>query len=253
LNTLLCGGREALQRAFNALSKGHPIDTQEIEFLPPVSAGAKLLCVGLNYLDHATESGMAPPPHPTIFGRFASSLIGHRANLVRPRVSNQFDYEGELVAVIGKKGRHIDPEDALDHVVAYSIFNDGSIRDYQVETPQWTVGKNFDGTGAFGPFLVTADEVPPGASGLRLRTRLNGHVVQDASTADMIYSVANTIAFLSEAMTLNPGDVLAMGTPPGVGLARNPQLFMKPGDLCEVEIEHLGTLSNTVVAESGPQ
>ena len=153
----------------------------------------------------------------------------------------------------GKKGRHIDPEDALDHVVASSICNDGSVRDSQGETPQWSVGKNFDGTGAFGPFLVTADEVPPGASGLRLRTRLNGHVVQDASTADMIYSVANTIAFLSEAMTLNPGDVLAMGTPPGVGFARNPQLFMKPGDLCEVEIEHLGTLSNTVVAESGPQ
>jgi acylpyruvate hydrolase len=249
LRALFGGGPEAVAKAGDALSKGSAIDPDEIEFLPPVTPDAKLLCAGLNYLDHAAESGMAPPLHPTIFGRFGSSLIGHRANLVCPRVSDQFDYEGELVAIIGKRGRHIELRAALDHVLAYSIFNDATVRDYQLETPQWTVGKNFDGTGAFGPFLVTADEVPAGGSGLRLETRLNGQVVQSASTGDMIYSVASTIAFLSEAMTLNPGDVLVMGTPPGVGFARQPKLLMKPGDLCEVEIEGLGTLSNSVIAE----
>jgi 2-keto-4-pentenoate hydratase/2-oxohepta-3-ene-1,7-dioic acid hydratase in catechol pathway len=249
LHTLFQGGPAAFASAADALSKGEVIDPDEIEYLPPVARGAKLLCVGLNYLDHGAESGFALPPHPTIFARFHSSLVGHRANLVRPKASEQFDFEGELVAVIGKTARHIKLKAACDHVGAYSIFNDGTVRDYQLETSQWTVGKNFDGTGAFGPYLVTADEVVHGGSGLRLQTRLNGQVVQSASTGDMIYSVASTIAFLSTAMTLNPGDVLIMGTPSGVGFAREPKLFMKPGDICEVEIEGLGTLSNSVTGE----
>jgi acylpyruvate hydrolase len=249
LRDLFDGSAGAFAKAADALSKGSAIDPNEIEFLPPIAREAKLLCVGLSYLDHASESGIPPPPHPTIFGRFASSLVGHRGKLVRPRLSDQFDYEGELVAIIGKRGRHIERNDALDHVLAYSIFNDATVRDYQLETPQWTVGKNFDRTGAFGPFLVTADEVPAGGSGLLLQTRLNGQVVQSASTGDMIYGVARTIAFISEAMTLDPGDVLIMGTPPGVGFARQPKLLMKPGDLCEIEIEGLGRLSNSVIAE----
>ena len=208
--------------------------------------------MGINYRGHARETHYDVPPHPTVFARFPTSLTGHKAPLVRPWVSEQLDYEGELVAVIGKGGRHIAEGDALEHVIGYSIFNDGSVRDFQMETPQWTVGKNFDSTGAFGPFLVTADEVPAGGSGLQLTTRLNGQIVQQADTSEMIYGVASVIAFLSEAMTLHPGDVLVMGTPPGVGLERDPQLFMKAGDVCEVEVEGIGLLSNPILDEALP-
>jgi 2-keto-4-pentenoate hydratase/2-oxohepta-3-ene-1,7-dioic acid hydratase in catechol pathway len=186
-----------------------------------------------------------------VFARFSSSLIGHKAPLIRPRVSAQFDYEGELVAVIGRSGRRIPKAEALDHVVGYSIFNDASVRDYQLRTTQWTVGKNFDGTGAFGPWLVTPDELPPGASGLKLQTRLQGQVVQQASTADLIFDIAALVSLLSEAFTLEAGDVIVTGTPSGVGFARKPPLFMKAGDTCEVEIEGIGTLINPVVDEAG--
>jgi 2-keto-4-pentenoate hydratase/2-oxohepta-3-ene-1,7-dioic acid hydratase in catechol pathway len=164
-------------------------------------------------------------------------------------VSTQLDFEGEMVAVIGKSGRHIRKEDALSHVAGYSIFNDASIRDYQFKSAQWTIGKNFDHTGAFGPEFVTADALPPGASGLRLQTRLNGAVVQEASTASMIFDVATLVALLSEAVCLQPGDVIVTGTPSGVGLARKPPLFMKAGDVCEVEIEGLGILRNPIEDE----
>jgi 2-keto-4-pentenoate hydratase/2-oxohepta-3-ene-1,7-dioic acid hydratase in catechol pathway len=242
-------GASGLERAAAHLRKGAAVDLDAVEFLPPLGMSGKIICLGGNYPEHLKEVGLKVPPHPTIFARFPSSLVGHRGNLIRPRVSDKFDYEGELVAIIGKRGRHIPEDKALEHVVGYSIFNDASVRDYQLETPQWTVGKNFDGTGAFGPFLVTADEVPPGGSGLRLQTRLNGKIVQNASTSEMIYNVASTIAFLSQAMTLYPGDLLVMGTPPGVGMVRKPQLYMKAGDHCEVEIERLGLLSNTVADE----
>ena len=149
----------------------------------------------------------------------------------------------------GKKGRTLSKADALSHVIGYSIFNDGSVRDYQLKTPQWTVGKNFDDTGAFGPYFVTADELPPGASGLKIETRLNGEVVQHASTADMVFDVENTIALLSTAFALLPGDILVMGTPSGIGAARKPPLWMKPGDLCEIEIEKIGILRNKIVQE----
>ena len=252
LAELTSEGTAALGRAAQALATAEPIDLESVQFLPLLGQKGKIICVGINYLDHVKETRSEVPPHPTIFARFPTSLIGHKAPLVRPRVSEQLDYEGELVAVIGTGGRHIREEDALEHVAGYSIFNDGSVRDYQMETPQWTVGKNFDGTGAFGPFLVTADEVPAGGSGLQLTTRLNGEVVQHANTSEMIYSVANVIAFLSDAMTFQPGDVLVMGTPPGVGLARDPQLFMKAGDVCEVEIEGIGLLSNPIIDEARP-
>jgi len=181
-----------------------------------------------------------------VFARFASSLIGHGADMIVPRVSRDLDYEGELAAIIGVGGRDILEADALAHVAGYAIFNDGSIRDFQHKTPQWTVGKNFDGTGAFGPEFVTADELPPGAKGLMLQTRLNGKVVQRASTDEMIFSVANLVCILSEAMTLEPGDVIVTGTPAGIGAARKPPLYMRDGDVCEVEIEKLGILENPV-------
>src|SRR5271170_4888561 len=244
-------GREgsALADAARQLRAGEEIDLESIAYLPPFGRAGKLICLGINYIDHVKETRSDVPAHPTIFGRCASSLVGHKANIIRPKVSAQLDYEGELVAVIGKTGRHISESHALEHVVGYTIFNDATIRDFQVETPQWTVGKNFDGTGAMGPVFVTADEVPPGGSGLHIQTRLNDKVVQDAKTNEMIYGVAFTISFLSQAFTLSPGDVLIMGTPPGVGAARDPQLFMKPGDTVEVEIEGLGVLRNGIADE----
>ncbi len=250
LAALIAGGADALATAASRLLKGPEIDLENVELLAPLPAPGKILCVGLNYVEHSRESGFEPPRYPTIFGRFASSLIGHGAPIVRPRVSDQLDYEGELVAVIGRGGRNIVAADALDHVAGYSIFNDASVRDYQMKTPQWTVGKNFDGTGAFGPVFVTADALPPGCRGLRLQTRLNGEIVQDATTDDLIFDVATLIALLSEAMTLAPGDVIVTGTPSGVGLARKPPLWMRPGDVCEVEVEAIGVLRNPIVDEA---
>lgn len=220
-----------------------PIDA--LDLLPPLQP-SKILCVGLNYADHAAESAMEVPAHPTIFSRFASSLVGTGAPILLPRVSQALDYEAELAVVIGKGGRYIDRADALDHVAGYSCFNDASIRDYQLRTTQWTLGKNFDGTGPFGPWLVTADALPAGAAGLDIQARLNGVVVQHSSTGQLIFDVATLIATISEAMTLVPGDIIATGTPAGVGNARDPKLFMKHGDVCEIEIEGIGILSNPV-------
>ena len=250
LDTLVLHGRAALKSACDDVAAhGEVVPEASLTFLPPLMRSSKIVCLGLNYADHAAEGGFEPPPFPTLFARFTSSLIGHGAPIVLPRVSSKLDYEGELVAVIGVGGRDIAAADALDHVVGYSIFNDGSIRDYQVKTPQWTAGKNFDDTGAFGPWFVTSDELPQGAAGLRLQTRLNGQVVQDASTTDMIFGVAQTVSLLSSFMTLTAGDVLVMGTPAGVGFARKPPLFMKDGDVVEVEIEQLGILRNPIVAQ----
>jgi 2-keto-4-pentenoate hydratase/2-oxohepta-3-ene-1,7-dioic acid hydratase in catechol pathway len=249
LDVLIRKGRAALDGAAAVLQKGSVIDLDQVRLLPPVSAPGKIVCVGLNYVDHSIESGFVVPTYPTIFARFTSSLIGAGAPIIRPTVSTQLDYEGEMVAVIGKGGRHIAEADALDHVIGYSIFNDASVRDYQTKSPQWTVGKNFDSTGAFGPYLVTADELPHGGKGLHIQTRLNGVVVQDASTDSMVFSVARLITILSEAITLSPGDIIVSGTPAGVGMARKPQLFMKHGDVCEVEIEGIGVLRNKVEDE----
>lgn len=234
-----------------ASTGGARIDPAAVRLLPPLARPPKIICVGLNYADHAAESPYKDvPSYPTLFGRFSTSLIAHGDALIRPVLSEQFDYEGELVAIIGKRARHVRKADALAHVAGYSIFNEGSIRDYQFKAPQWTVGKNFDGTGAFGPVFVTADELPPGCAGLKIETRLNGAVVQSASIDDMIFSVADLIAIISEAITLEPGDVIVTGTPAGVGFARKPPLFMKDGDVCEVEIEKIGLLSNPVRNET---
>ena len=248
LDALVAKGPEGFHRAADALKKGHAIDAGQVVYLPPFR-GQKILCVGLNYVDHSKESGYALPDYPTVFARFATSLLGHKQAIVRPRASTQLDFEGELVAVIGKGGRMIAEDRALDHVAGYSIFNDGSIRDFQHRTPQWTVGKNFDRTGGFGPTFVTADELPPGAAGLTLETKLNGETVQKASTSDMVFSVAKLVSILSQAMTLEPGDVFVTGTPSGVGAARKPPLWMKAGDVCTVSIDKLGVLENSIVDE----
>ncbi len=250
LLSLVTAGQDAMKKASDRLLGGEEIDPSEIEYLPPFGVPEKIICVGLNYKDHAAESGFQAPSYPALFSRFASSLIGHNASIVRPHVSNELDYEGEVVAIVGKAGRNIPLERALEHVAGYSIFNDASIRDYQFKSAQWTIGKNFDSTGAFGPAFVTADELPAGAKGLRLQTRLNGTVLQDANTDDMIFDVATLVSLLSEPLTLRPGDVIVAGTPSGVGLARNPKIFMKPGDVCEVEIEGIGLLSNPIVQQS---
>lgn len=221
-----------------------------LRFLPPVQHPGKALAIGLNYIDHAAESQFDVPAHPVVFSRYPSSWVAHEQPLVRPHVSHQFDYEAELVAVIGKAGRYIPLESALSHVAGYSVFNEGSVRDYQKRTNQWTLGKNFDASGSFGPDFVTADEIPPGAVGLRIQCRLNGEVRQDANTRDMVFDVATLVAACSEAMALQPGDILITGTPSGVGLARKPQVWMKPGDVCEVEIERVGLLRNCIVDEA---
>ena len=220
-----------------------------LRYLPPVQNPAKAFAIGLNYLDHAAESNFAAPKHPVVFQRFASSWVAHGQPLVRPHVSTQFDYEAELVAVIGKAGRYIDKDHALAHVAGYSLFNDGSLRDYQLRTNQWTLGKNFDASGSFGPEFVTADELPAGAAGLRIQCRLNGQTMQDANTRDMIFDVATLVSACSEAMALQPGDIIITGTPSGIGMARKPPVWMKAGDVCEVEVEKLGVLRNGIVDE----
>ncbi len=249
LEALLMRGN-SLNDAAAVLARGKPIDLDRATLLPVLSNPGKIICVGLNYADHSAESGFKQPDYPTLFGRFNSSLIAHGAPIVRPKLSEQLDYEGELVAVIGKGGKNISKARALDHVAGYSIFNDASIRDYQFKSPQWTMGKNFDDTGAFGPTLVTSDELPPGCLGLKLVTRLNGRVVQSAMIDDMVFDVATQIALVSEAITLSPGDIFVTGTPSGVGLARKPPLWMKHGDICEVEIDQLGILRNPVVNQA---
>jgi acylpyruvate hydrolase len=221
-----------------------------LEFAPLVTRPGKIVCLGLNYFDHAKEGGRDKPDYPWFFFRGATSLIGHNQAGIRPRVSERFDYEAELAVVIGKRARHLTLANALDCVFGYSCFNDMSVRDYQKKTPQWTIGKNFDGTGAFGPFLVTADELPPGAAGLGIQCRLNGKVMQDANTRDMIWGVAETIALLTECMTLEPGDVIIMGTPAGVGQARTPPVWMKAGDTVEIELERVGLLVNPIQDEA---
>ena len=217
-----------------------------LRLLPPVGNPGKIVCLGLNYVDHAAEGGHAKPTYPSLFLRCTSSLCGHGAPIVRPRCSTSLDYEAELVAVVGRTARHVKKENALAIIAGYSCFNDASVRDYQRKTTQWTIGKNFDATGAFGPWFVTADELPAGATGLAIKSKLNGAVMQNANTSDMLFPVDETVALLTECMTLEPGDLLVMGTPAGVGYARKPPVWMDPGDTIEIEIEGIGTLSNPI-------
>jgi acylpyruvate hydrolase len=245
LPELIAQGADLL-RIGRSLEQSPAIDLNAVRLLPPVPVPPKILCVGLNYDDHLEESGLKKPAYPEIFARFATSLIAHQEPIRRPPESISLDYEAELAVVIGKPGRRIPQEQALDHVAGYSLFNDASVRDFQLRTPQWTMGKNFDGTGSFGPWLVTPDAVPPGARGLRIQGRLNGRVMQDARTDQLIFSVPALIEMISVAMSLERGDVIITGTPGGVGAARKPPVFMQPGDIFEVEIEGIGVLTNSV-------
>ena len=217
----------------------------------PIAHPPKFICVGLNYLEHAKEGGHPPPTYPSFFARYDRSLVAAGEPVIRPKQSEQLDYECELTIVIGNGGRHIPEAKALEHVFGYTIFNDVSVRDYQRKSTQWLAGKNFDGTGPLGPVVVTADALPKGATPLRIQTRVNGKTMQDSNTSDMIFPVARTIALLSEIMTLEPGDLIATGTPSGVAHARKPPAWMKAGDTVEIEIEGIGVLKNPVLDEVG--
>ena len=253
LLSLLEAGPSAMEQAKHAAAHAGSdalVASVDITYLPLITRSPKVICIGRNYAAHAKEGGVEPPTYPEIFYRGNTSLIGHNQPILRPECSDKLDYEAELVAIIGKRARHVSLENALDYVAGYSIFNDATLRDYQRKSSQWTIGKNFDDTGAFGPEFVTADELPAGAHGLNIQTRLNGHVMQDANTRDFIFPIDDLVVKLSECMTLEPGDVIVTGTPAGVGYARNPPVFMKAGDLCEVEIEGIGVLSNPVQDEA---
>lgn len=224
-----------------------PLDA--ISFLPPIPRPPKILAIGLNYHDHAKEVGLPIPEDLIVFPRTPLSFVGHKQPMIRPKSSEQFDFEGELVAVVGKGGRHISEDNALSHIVGYANGNDGSLRDFQFKTSQWMLGKTFDASGSWGPYIVTQDEVGRGADSLPLVTRLNEQVVQSSNTSDLIFSLPRQVALLSEVMTLEPGDIILTGTPAGVGVGREPQLWMKPGDRVQVEIEGLGCLDNPIEAE----
>lgn len=247
LESLLARGVDLTTHAQGA--NGAIVEIAEDAYLPLMERPTKIVCVGLNYADHTKESPYAQPTYPTLFPRWNSSLTAHNKPLIRPRISDTLDYEGEMAVVLKSGGRHIRKEDALGHVAGYALFNEGSVRDYQFISPQWTVGKNFDDTGAFGPVLVTADELPAGGKGLLLETRVNGKVVQSANTNDMLFDVATIISTLSEAVTLEAGDVIVSGTPAGVGFGMNPKVYLKAGDVVEVSIEGIGKLVNPVVDE----
>jgi 2-keto-4-pentenoate hydratase/2-oxohepta-3-ene-1,7-dioic acid hydratase in catechol pathway len=242
----LSGALEKIQH-LAANSKVVPQNIEAISFIPLIDRPGKIICLGLNYADHAKEGGHARPEYPGFFMRGPSSLTGHLQAIIRPQVSDKLDYEAELAFIVGKRARNLTLDNALDCVVGYSIFNDGSIRDYQRKSTQWTIGKNFDQTGGFGPYLVTPDELPKGAHGLQVQTRLNGKTMQNGNTKDFLWGIAETIVLITECMTLEPGDVVITGTPAGVGYARTPPVFMKQGDLCEIEIEGIGILANPIM------
>ena len=228
---------------------GPRIGCSDVRWNPTIPNPDKIVCVGLNYRDHIAETKRVLPQHPVLFLRLPNCQVGHRQPLIRPRVSQQLDFEGELAVVIGARGRHISAPMAAHHVAGYAIYNEASIRDWQHHTHQFTGGKNFMGTGAFGPWMVTADEIPDPQK-LRLVTRLNGEVMQQASLSDLIFTVEELIAYISTFTELVPGDVIATGTPAGVGGLRKPPVWLRPGDIVEVEISNIGILSNSVAEET---
>ena len=248
---LLAAGKGALAKAARAARNApkRAVIKAPRTLLPPIERPGKIICVGLNYSDHAAEAGLKPPDYPILFLRVPGSVVGHGQPIVRPKASKHFDYEAEMVAVIGRRGRNIPKSKALDYVAGYSVANEGSIRDYQMRSSQWTLGKNFDKTGAWGPDFVTADELPKGGKGLKIETRLNGKVLQSSSTSNMIFDTRTLVSVASSVMTLEPGDIILTGTPHGVGFVRKPPVFMKAGDSCVIEIEGIGLLRNPVNAE----
>ena len=231
-----------------ATADGETMALTDVEMLPTIPKADKIICIGLNYLGHIEETGRDRPEYPSIFTRFPASLVGHGQSMIRPTVSEMFDFEGELAVVIGKSGRAIPKEKALDHVAGYTCFNDGSIRDFQRHTTQFWGGKNFDRSGAMGPWMVTSDEFGDPTKPTMV-TRLNGEVMQSTSVGDLAFPIPYLISYVSTITELVPGDIIATGTPSGVGAFRNPKVFMKPGDKIEVEISGIGTLSNNIVDE----
>jgi 2-keto-4-pentenoate hydratase/2-oxohepta-3-ene-1,7-dioic acid hydratase in catechol pathway len=225
------------------------VPLQGIKYALPVARPGKIICLGLNYLEHAKEGGHQKPQFPSIFFRCQTSMMPHEAPMLRPKASEQLDYECELVAVVGRRVKHATLSDATSYIAGYSCFNDGSVRAFQRRTSQWDMGKNFDQTGGFGPWFVSADELPKGAVGLNIQTRLNGQVMQSDNTSNMMFPVAETVVDVTHGLTLEPGDLLVMGTPSGVGHARKPPVWMKGGDVVEIEIEKIGVLRNPVVDE----
>jgi 2-keto-4-pentenoate hydratase/2-oxohepta-3-ene-1,7-dioic acid hydratase in catechol pathway len=250
MNEFLAGGQTILDRAAEAAQRADGIAREKVRLLAPVPAPQKIFCVGLNYADHARETGKEAPPEPVIFNKFVTAVGAHDDPIVLPKLSREVDYEAELVAVIGRGGRHIAREAALGHVAGYCCGHDVSARDWQLRKPggQWLLGKSFDGFAPFGPELVTADEVGD-AGKLRIQLRINGRTMQDSSTAELIFTIAELVAYVSGVCTLAPGDLIFTGTPAGVGAARKPPVFLQPGDVVEVEIERVGLLRNRVVAE----
>ena len=247
LKSAIAAGALAEVAAAAARAARHPI--AKVTWLPVIPNPDKILCIGLNYETHRVETGRSEVENPTVFGRFANSQTGHLANIIRPRVSNYLDYEGELAVIIGKPGRYIARKDAWGHIAGYACYNEGSVRDYQRHTHQFTPGKNFPETGAFGPWMVTPEEA--GDLGpLRLQTRLNGEVVQDTTISQMIFDIPHQVEYCSSFTRLEPGDVIVTGTPGGVGSRRTPPIWLKPGDIVEVEIDRIGLLRNGVADEA---
>jgi 2-keto-4-pentenoate hydratase/2-oxohepta-3-ene-1,7-dioic acid hydratase in catechol pathway len=246
-DVLSCGALNLLR---GMITIAPDLSLDEIAFRPVIpDAATKFLCVGVNYMPHIREMGRERPQYPVIFVRFADSLVGHEQPMLRPAASQEYDFEGELAVVIGKTARHVSRANALGHVAGYSCFNDGSVRDFQKRALQWTPGKNFHHSGSFGPWLVTSDECPD-PSALHLRTRLNGKIVQDESTAELCFDVPALIEYCSVWTQLEPGDVIVTGTPGGVGAGRTPPLWMRAGDNVEVEIDGIGTLRNPIHDEN---
>ena len=224
-----------------------------LKYALPVANPGKIVCLGLNYLDHVKEGPQRDniPKFPSIFFRVLTSLVPHLAPLMRPRESIQLDYEAEMVAIVGKRAKHLTLANAVDCIAGYSCSNEGSVREFQRHTTQWGMGKNFDRTGSFGPWMVTADELPPGGKGLKIMSRLNGNIMQSDSTSNMMFPLAETLVYLSKGMTLEPGDIILTGTPSGVGHARKPEpVWMKAGDVCEIEVEGIGVLRNPIEDET---
>jgi 2-keto-4-pentenoate hydratase/2-oxohepta-3-ene-1,7-dioic acid hydratase in catechol pathway len=244
-----CAARPQLLADVAARAKlATPSPLGAVTLAPCVPDPGKIICLGVNYVDHAKEGGNAIADFPAFFLRCNTSLLAHGAPLQVSPTSDKLDFEAELAVVIGQRTRFVSEADAMKSVFGYACFNDGSYRDYQRKASQWTIGKNFDASGGFGPCLVTADELPEGCLGLRIQSILNGKIMQDANTSDMVFGVARTIALLSQCLTLEPGDVLVMGTPGGVGYARTPPVWMKAGDTIDISIQGIGVLSNPVTA-----
>jgi len=247
---LLGQGREGLARAQGALAAGSLMPAQGLKMLPPIPCPDKVICIGLNYADHAKESGQQAPAEPVVFSKFPTAVCAHGDPIVLPRLSSEVDYEAELVLVIGLGGRHIRVEQAREHVAAYCCGNDVSARDWQIRKPggQWLLGKSFDSFAPFGPELVTDDEIPD-PNRLKIQLRLNGRLMQDSSTSQFLFPVEKLVSYVSGVCTLAPGDLIFTGTPPGVGFARRPPVYLQAGDVVEVEIQQIGVLRNPVVAE----